>query len=73
MKPLVGKRMELATFLRDSGVGGEVGAGYRSEGLSRCSSAPLSLQFSLERVNGYSDWLKRRTAMNDEFAFLRLL
>ena len=51
--------MELATSPRDSGVGGAVCAGYRSEGLSRCSSAPSSLQFSWGRVNECSDRLKR--------------
>ena len=51
--------MELATSLRDSGVGGAVCVGYRSEGLSRRSSAPLSLHFSGGRVNECSDRLKR--------------
>ena len=51
--------MELATFARDSGVGGAVCVSCRSEGLSGCSSVSASLHFSRGRVNECSNRLKR--------------
>ena len=55
VKPLVGKRMELAMPVRDSGVGCRVCGVRRSEGLLPCNSLLLSLHFSHRCVNECSD------------------